>query len=151
MPPPSRWPQGPSQIRLRLGSAAGHRDCMLIRRETAGDGDAIRTVTTAAFAPGYPPGQVPPEPGLVDELRAGPAWLPPLSLVAATPGGEVSGAVANPLAIAVTAPLITVLGARTIMAGGLLWLAVSTTALTALTAIRDPMLSGDQSADTADV
>lgn len=51
---------------------------------------------------------------------------------------EACGAVANPLAIAVTAPLIALLGARTIMAGGLLWLAVSTTALTALTAIRDP-------------
>jgi hypothetical protein len=51
---------------------------------------------------------------------------------------EACGAVANPLAIAVTAPLIALLGTRTIMAGGLLWLAVSTTALTALTAIRDP-------------
>jgi MFS family permease len=51
---------------------------------------------------------------------------------------EAGGAVANPLAIAVTAPLTAVLGARTIMAGGLLWLAVSTAVLTALTAIRDP-------------
>jgi len=64
---------------------------MLIRRETASDTDAIRSITTAAFAPRYPPGQVPPEPGLVDELRAGPAWLPALSLVAATPAGEVIG------------------------------------------------------------
>jgi len=64
---------------------------------------------------------------------------------------EASGAVANPLAIALTAPLIAALGARTIMAGGLLWLVVSTTALTALTAIRDPMPSGDHSADAADV
>ena len=52
---------------------------------------------------------------------------------------EAGGALANPLAIAVTAPLIAVLGARTIMAGGLLWLVVSTIALTSLTAIRDPM------------
>jgi hypothetical protein len=37
------------------------------------------------------------------------------------------------------------------MAGGLLWLVVSTTALTALTAIRDPTPSGDHSADAADV
>jgi predicted MFS family arabinose efflux permease len=64
---------------------------------------------------------------------------------------EASGAVANPLAIAVTAPLIAALGARTIMAGGLLWLVASTTALTALTAIRDPLPSGDHSADAADV
>jgi hypothetical protein len=64
---------------------------------------------------------------------------------------EASGALANPLAIALTAPLIAALGARTIMAGGLLWLVVSTTALTALTAIGDPMASGDQSADAADV
>jgi putative acetyltransferase len=64
---------------------------MLIRRETASDADAIRAVTIAAFAPGSSPGQVPPEAGLVDELRAGPAWLPALSLVAATPAGEVIG------------------------------------------------------------
>ena len=56
---------------------------------------------------------------------------------------KAGGAVANPLAIALTAPLIALLGARAIMAGGLLWLVVSTTALTALTAIRDPMPSGD--------
>jgi putative acetyltransferase len=64
---------------------------MLIRRETASDTDAIRTITDAAFAPAYPPGQVPPEARLVDELRVGPAWLPALSLVAATPAGEVIG------------------------------------------------------------
>jgi MFS family permease len=57
---------------------------------------------------------------------------------------EASGALANPLAIAATAPLVAALGARTILAGGLLWLVVSTTALTALIAIRDPMPSGDQ-------
>jgi hypothetical protein len=48
---------------------------------------------------------------------------------------EASGALANPVAIALTAPLIAVLGARTIMAGGVLRLVVSTVALTALTAI----------------
>lgn len=64
---------------------------MLIRRETVSDAGAIRAVTTAAFAPAYPPGQAPPEAGLVDELRAGPAWLPALSLVATTPAGEVIG------------------------------------------------------------
>jgi len=64
---------------------------MLIRRETASDADAIRAITTAAFAPAYPSVDVPPEAGLVDELRAGPAWLPALSLVAATPAGEIIG------------------------------------------------------------
>jgi hypothetical protein len=62
---------------------------------------------------------------------------------------EASGALANPLAIALTAPLIALLRARTIMAGGLLWLIASTTALTALTAIRDPMPSGDHGAEAA--
>src|SRR4029077_198500 len=32
-----------------------------------------------------------PEARLIDELRAGPAWLPALSLVAATAAGEVLG------------------------------------------------------------
>ena len=64
---------------------------MLIRRETASDADAIRAITTAAFAPAYPSVDVPPEAGLVDELRAGPAWLPALSLVAATSASEVIG------------------------------------------------------------
>jgi putative acetyltransferase len=64
---------------------------VLIRRETARDTDVIRAITTAAFAPRRPPGQIPPEAALIDELRAGPAWLPALSLVAATPAGEVIG------------------------------------------------------------
>jgi putative acetyltransferase len=61
---------------------------VLIRREVAGDADVIRAITAAAFAR---PGQDPPEARLVDELRASPAWLPELSLVAATPTGEVLG------------------------------------------------------------
>lgn len=53
---------------------------MLIRREVTGDGPAVRAVHLAAFAtPG--PGQA-VEAALVDRLRAGPWWLPPLSLVA---------------------------------------------------------------------
>jgi Transmembrane secretion effector len=64
---------------------------------------------------------------------------------------EASGALANPLAIALTAPLIAVLGARTLMAGGLLWLVISTSALTAFTAIRDPATPDGQSADGAGV
>ena len=65
---------------------------MLIRREDAADIEAIRAITAAAFTrPGQPPGEDPPEARLVGELRAGPAWLPPLSLVAVTPAGEVIG------------------------------------------------------------
>ena len=62
---------------------------MLIRRESANDAGVIRAITAAAFAR---PGQsTPPEATLVDELRPGPAWLPRLSLVAATPAGDVVG------------------------------------------------------------
>lgn len=64
---------------------------MLIRRETERDADVIRAITTAAFAPSRPPNQVVPEARLIDELRASPAWLPALSLVAAAPAGEVTG------------------------------------------------------------
>jgi len=64
---------------------------VLIRRETERDADVIRAITTAAFALGQPPGQIPNEARLIDELRAGPAWLPALSLVAVTPSGETIG------------------------------------------------------------
>ena len=64
---------------------------MLIRRETERDADVIRAITTAAFAQSRPPGQVVPEARLIDELRASPAWIPALSLVAVTPAGEVIG------------------------------------------------------------
>ena len=81
-----------------MGPAARYRDnrrhrCALVhrRRETARDADVIRAITTAAFASRRPPGQIPPEARLIDELRGGPAWLQALSLVAATPAGEVIG------------------------------------------------------------
>lgn len=61
---------------------------MLIRREVPGDEAAIRTVIAAAFARADQPT---PEAGLVDALRAGPAWLPALSLVATDPDGTVIG------------------------------------------------------------
>ena len=64
---------------------------MLIRRETERDADTIRAITAAAFAPGRPPSQIPNEARLIDELRASPAWLPALSLVAVTPAGEPIG------------------------------------------------------------
>src|SRR5256884_15235 len=44
------------EIRLRPGTPAGHRDRVLIRRETARDAHVIRAITTAAFAAGRPPG-----------------------------------------------------------------------------------------------
>ena len=66
---------------------------MLIRRELPADAAVIRAVTDAAFArPGVPCPSA--EARLVDELRAGPAWLPPLSLVAIDAAGDVVGHVA---------------------------------------------------------
>ena len=64
---------------------------MLIRRDVPGDHGAIRAVLTAAFADQAEPGTEPVEVGLVDALRAGPEWLPPLSMVAESEGGEVVG------------------------------------------------------------
>jgi putative acetyltransferase len=80
-----------SEIRLHPGPVAGHRDRVLIRRETERDADIIRAITTAAFAKGRPPSQIPNEARLIDELRTSPAWLPALSLVAVTPAGETIG------------------------------------------------------------
>ncbi|TCO58088.1 GNAT family N-acetyltransferase [Actinocrispum wychmicini] len=62
---------------------------MLIRRETNADIDVIRAITAAAFA--TPDQQAPVEAGLVDALRASPAWLPALSLVATDADGTVIG------------------------------------------------------------
>jgi putative acetyltransferase len=62
---------------------------VLIRREASGDADVIRFVTAAAFA--RPGGDVPVEAPLVDWLRASPAWIPELSLVAVDLGGDVVG------------------------------------------------------------
>lgn len=62
---------------------------MLVRRELAGDEASIRAVTAAAFA--GPGEDVPVEAPLVDWLRASPAWIPELSLVAVDPDGGVAG------------------------------------------------------------
>lgn len=64
---------------------------MLIRREVHSDIAAIRAVVAAAFARPGRSGRFPVEAPLVDDLRACPAWLPALSLVAADPGGTVVG------------------------------------------------------------
>lgn len=77
--------------RLPAALTAAHSELVLIRREVPADMAAIRAVTAAAFARRDRPGQDPAEAGLVDELRASRAWLPPLSLVATGPGGEVVG------------------------------------------------------------
>jgi putative acetyltransferase len=64
---------------------------VLIRREAPHDADVIRTITAAAFARPDLKGRHPPEATLVDELRASPAWLPALSLVATAAAEEVTG------------------------------------------------------------
>jgi putative acetyltransferase len=65
---------------------------MLVRRELPGDVAAIRAVTAAAFA--RPGEDVPVEAPLVDWLRASPAWIGELSLVAVDTDGDVTGHVA---------------------------------------------------------
>jgi len=61
---------------------------MLIRREVPGDESAIHQVHADAFAP-LNPGRQPVEPQLVDDLRAGDAYLGALSLVAVADGAIV--------------------------------------------------------------
>ena len=75
---------------LRQGDRTDSVSPVLIRRESADDAKAIRAVTAAAFARPGEPGP-PAEAPLVDELRAGPAWLPALSLVAIDAAGDVAG------------------------------------------------------------
>ncbi|OPF78116.1 N-acetyltransferase [Streptomyces antioxidans] len=71
---------------------------MLIRRETRSDIDAVRAVTSAAFAKSdtsdashgsHPPAPV--EATLLDALRVCDGWLPALSFVATGDRGEVIG------------------------------------------------------------
>ena len=89
---------------------------MLIRRESPADAAVIHAITDAAFAPAAAPAQptagqastahLTGEAWLVDELRDGPAWLPALSLVAATPGGDVIGHVLGTRAHVGPAPVL---------------------------------------------
>jgi putative acetyltransferase len=83
-PPNTGAPRGP-------GGPEDEAGAVIIRRETSDDVDAIRTVTTAAFAPLDRPDAPVAEATLVDALRAHSAWLPKLSLVAVDPNGEVVG------------------------------------------------------------
>lgn len=64
---------------------------MLIRRELPSDADTIAAIHHDAFRASTPAGHEPVEPGLVAELRAGPAWIPQLSLVAEEADGTVIG------------------------------------------------------------
>ena len=63
---------------------------VLIRREAARDAGPVRAVTAAAFA--RPGADVPAEAPLVDWLRASPAWIPQLSLVALAPAAPADQA-----------------------------------------------------------
>lgn len=62
---------------------------VLIRRETPADVAAVRAVTAIAFARTETVEAI--EAKLLDQLRAGPAWLPELSMVATDAEGEVIG------------------------------------------------------------
>ena len=63
---------------------------VLIRRDLPEDEGAIRAVLAAVFADPAA-ASVPVEVGLVDALRAGSEWLPPLSMVAESDAGEIIG------------------------------------------------------------
>ena len=85
-----RAAESPAGIRLPPAPRIGHSELVLIRRESERDRADIHAVTAAAF--GGPGAADPPvEATLVDELRASPAWLPSLSLVALGAAGEVIG------------------------------------------------------------
>ena len=68
-----------------------------MRRDVAGDEEAIRAVHRAAFSRAG--GGEPIEVGLVDALRADPAWLPHLSLVAVVDRDVVGHVVATRAAV----------------------------------------------------
>jgi putative acetyltransferase len=49
---------------------------VILRREQPGDEAAIAAVHAASFARPEHPAAIPPEVGLVDELRTSDAWIP---------------------------------------------------------------------------
>jgi putative acetyltransferase len=86
---------------------------VLIRREASQDAAAIHAVTAAAFSrpegpegPEGPSRDVPLEAPLIDWLRASPAWIPQLSMVATDPSGDVVGHVACTRATVGPAPVL---------------------------------------------
>jgi putative acetyltransferase len=68
-----------------------HDESMLIRRENPGDVDAIRGIARAAFMHPGRTSILPPEAGLIDELRSSDYFLPALSLVAVNSHADVVG------------------------------------------------------------
>jgi len=64
---------------------------MLIRREATGDVPAVRALVAAAFGGSSTEPAGTEEVRLLDLLRAGPDWIPALSLVAETPDGDLAG------------------------------------------------------------
>jgi len=68
---------------------------LIVRPERDGDQAGIRAVHAAAFGPLAPGGDTAVEVGLVDALRASPAWIPGLSLVAVRPDGDTDGGTAS--------------------------------------------------------
>lgn len=72
-------------------------DQVLIRAEEPGDIDAIREVVEQAFCDEDNP--LPGEPGLIDALRGGPAWVPELSMVGEVDGRVVAHALLSRVAV----------------------------------------------------
>jgi putative acetyltransferase len=89
---------------LRVEFACAHRVCVLIRREVPEDVGVIHSVTASAFA--RPGEDGPVEAPLVDWLRASPAWIPELSLVAVDSSGDVVGHVVCTRATVGSAPVL---------------------------------------------
>jgi putative acetyltransferase len=79
---------------------------VILRRERPGDEAGIAAVHAAAFARPESPSTIPPEVGLVDELRASDAWIPTLSVVALADNAIVGHVVCSRATIADTYPVL---------------------------------------------